>query len=285
MIKAIDTRYNGFYFRSRLEARWAVFFDALGLEYQYEPEGFDIDGDWYLPDFFLPHFNAWIEIKPTIESFDFKLKSKMATISSHFQQPFLAIAGQPDYVMESEGGYYSQEYIQKFSMILIAGYKVLDEFSIEKHCKVTYNNHELAVCDLPFNNHLYWLTEDFTDSIVKLPDECTKFLQFQPESAKSDPLYVYNEEDLKSFMDAYHCLPGEDRFYYELYIVRFLVSAYEKYLDKSAEIQIPNFSIFRSCNYYFESHHCTPYITPHNCAGTDNQSIEEAANKAKSYRF
>ncbi len=38
-IKAIDTVYNGYKFRSRLEARWAVFFDAAGIKYEYEPEG------------------------------------------------------------------------------------------------------------------------------------------------------------------------------------------------------------------------------------------------------
>jgi len=38
-IKAIQTEYKGYLFRSRLEARWAVFFDACGIEYEYEPEG------------------------------------------------------------------------------------------------------------------------------------------------------------------------------------------------------------------------------------------------------
>lgn len=52
MIKAIETVYNGYRFRSRLEARWAVFFDALGVKYEYEPEGFELpSGQWYLPDF------------------------------------------------------------------------------------------------------------------------------------------------------------------------------------------------------------------------------------------
>ena len=54
-IKAIETIYNGYRFRSRLEARWAVFFDSAGIEYQYEPEGFElVDGSHYLPDFYLP---------------------------------------------------------------------------------------------------------------------------------------------------------------------------------------------------------------------------------------
>lgn len=54
-IKPIETEYNGYRFRSRLEARWAVFFDAAGIQYQYEPEGYLLpDGSMYLPDFFLP---------------------------------------------------------------------------------------------------------------------------------------------------------------------------------------------------------------------------------------
>jgi hypothetical protein len=31
MLQAIETFYRGYRFRSRLEARWAVLFDALGI--------------------------------------------------------------------------------------------------------------------------------------------------------------------------------------------------------------------------------------------------------------
>lgn len=63
-IKPIETVYNGYRFRSRLEARWAVFFDAAGIEYQYEPEGYVLDdGTKYLPDFYLPGLKAFVEIK------------------------------------------------------------------------------------------------------------------------------------------------------------------------------------------------------------------------------
>ena len=64
-IKAIETVYKGYRFRSRLEARWAVFFDALGVKWEYEKEGFDLgEAGWYLPDFWLPGLNLWFEIKP-----------------------------------------------------------------------------------------------------------------------------------------------------------------------------------------------------------------------------
>lgn len=50
-----ETIYNGYRFRSRLEARWAVFFDKLKVPYQYEPDTFHCtDGSQYTPDFFLP---------------------------------------------------------------------------------------------------------------------------------------------------------------------------------------------------------------------------------------
>lgn len=62
-IKPIETVYNGYRFRSRLEARWAVFFDTLQIRYQYEVEGFDLDGVWYLPDFWLPDYQTWFEVK------------------------------------------------------------------------------------------------------------------------------------------------------------------------------------------------------------------------------
>lgn len=66
-LAAIQTRAYGRLFRSRLEARWAVFFTALGLRWEYEPEGFDLGGDFYLPDFrvWTPQGKAhWYEIKP-----------------------------------------------------------------------------------------------------------------------------------------------------------------------------------------------------------------------------
>ncbi|OFW21196.1 MAG: hypothetical protein A3H27_09005 [Acidobacteria bacterium RIFCSPLOWO2_02_FULL_59_13] len=65
MAQAIQTRYRGRNFRSRLEAKWAVFMDHMGVKWEYEPEGFaDERGGRYLPDFFLPDLNCFLEIKP-----------------------------------------------------------------------------------------------------------------------------------------------------------------------------------------------------------------------------
>lgn len=60
----IETTYKGCRFRSRLEARWAVFFDTVGIKWQYEPQGFQTEaGVRWLPDFFLPTTATWVEVK------------------------------------------------------------------------------------------------------------------------------------------------------------------------------------------------------------------------------
>lgn len=70
-MKAIETVDKGIRFRSRLEARWAVFFDAVGVKYQYEPEGYVLsDGTRYLPDFYLPDIKMWVEVKGVMSNAD-----------------------------------------------------------------------------------------------------------------------------------------------------------------------------------------------------------------------
>jgi hypothetical protein len=63
-IKPIETVYGGYRFRSRLEARWAVFLDVLHARWVYEPEGYQLRTGPFLPDFWLPDSKLWLEIKP-----------------------------------------------------------------------------------------------------------------------------------------------------------------------------------------------------------------------------
>jgi hypothetical protein len=101
MLKAIETKYKGYRFRSRLEARWAVFFDTLGIAWEYEKEGYDLGGaGWYLPDFWLPKVydrigkpGVWVEIKgqtPTeIES------NRCAALAELSERSVILLAGEP----------------------------------------------------------------------------------------------------------------------------------------------------------------------------------------------
>src|SRR5690349_10918121 len=86
-IKPIETRYAGCRFRSRLEARWAVFFDHLGIKWEYETQGYRIGPDErpYLPDFRLPHDDLWVEVKGSENQLDIEL-TVMAAIP-HYGLP------------------------------------------------------------------------------------------------------------------------------------------------------------------------------------------------------
>jgi hypothetical protein len=94
-IKPIETRYHGYRFRSRLEARWAVFFDEMGIQWEYEPQGFVItNGVCYLPDFHLPELRVWVEIKPN-HDIPYSDCQKVARFAYEKSEPCLLIVGTP----------------------------------------------------------------------------------------------------------------------------------------------------------------------------------------------
>ncbi|GAA1022089.1 hypothetical protein Aple_064580 [Acrocarpospora pleiomorpha] len=76
MISAIETRYAGCHFRSRLEARWAVYFDHLGIAWEYERQGYECSARLtlgtepiaYLPDFWLPEYGMFGEVKGQLDT-------------------------------------------------------------------------------------------------------------------------------------------------------------------------------------------------------------------------
>lgn len=92
MHKAIETTYKGYKMRSRLEARWAVFFDALGIKWEYEVEGFELPAGRYLPDFWLPQVSMWAEIKPIVLSRGEFIKcEQLARITGHSVLMFVGV--------------------------------------------------------------------------------------------------------------------------------------------------------------------------------------------------
>lgn len=104
-MKAIQTTFKGYKFRSRTEARWAIFFDSLGLQWEYEPEGFDLgNGVYYLPDFkvFYPGregsgsnetYWRWFEVKSDLGAITPDEWLKMALFAK--SQPYFFILDGP----------------------------------------------------------------------------------------------------------------------------------------------------------------------------------------------
>ena len=118
-MKPIETIYNGYRFRSRLEARWAVFFDAMGIKYEYESEGFVFDdGTKYLPDFmiFVRHRSytdeyepVYAEVKGLMSPED---KHKIEQLAEHVPVIVLGSLNQEDWLLEDfDEGFMSFRYM------------------------------------------------------------------------------------------------------------------------------------------------------------------------------
>ena len=68
-IPARPVQYQGIQFRSVEEARWAAFFNRLGINFEYEKQ---VEGLYYLPDFFVPSQRTFpkatfFEVKPVLD--------------------------------------------------------------------------------------------------------------------------------------------------------------------------------------------------------------------------
>lgn len=107
MIKPIETIYKGRRFRSRLEARWAIFFDSIDIGWEYETEGFQIGNTKYLTDFKLLSFgpkevDLFVEIKPRRPSIEEIQKCYEVSIGTNTDM--LLICGTPGLPEFSEIG-------------------------------------------------------------------------------------------------------------------------------------------------------------------------------------
>ena len=90
----IQTLYGSVLFRSRLEARWALYFDVIGIAWEYEKEGYEFaDGTRYLPDFWLPQVCMWAEVKPETFTVGELHKAKCLVRETGF--PCLMLDGMP----------------------------------------------------------------------------------------------------------------------------------------------------------------------------------------------
>lgn len=93
----LPTFYNGRTYRSRTEARWARFFDAAGIRFGYEVEGFLLNSGKYLPDFELYFYHGettYVEVKG---AFAVKEINKCKNLCEVTQSRVLMLEGPPDF--------------------------------------------------------------------------------------------------------------------------------------------------------------------------------------------
>jgi hypothetical protein len=100
-MKAIEVKYNGLTFRSKTEAKWALFMDIIGCKYIYEPEGYDLgDGVFYCPDFYLPDIETFLEIKPITGGFP----SPTMELAAQSKKRVITFFGEPSIYNYPDGG-------------------------------------------------------------------------------------------------------------------------------------------------------------------------------------
>ena len=199
-IKPIETYYNGYRFRSRLEARWAVFFDALGVKYEYEPEGYTLsDGQSYLPDFYLRSLNIYVEVKhvdafeikhedETHVSFDNKKYGLFMHDFTEKEHGVWFVFGDPyDALLFEHGGNGSNELFCKSECInkALRMSECVHNGNKEDPSKCTFGSqlasgHLLAIS----NEYVIWAND-----------------QFVPLAAKAIPYILFEDEDNKKLQN------------------------------------------------------------------------------------
>jgi hypothetical protein len=127
-MKAIPTMYRDVQMRSRTEARWAEFFDMIGVDWQYEPEGYEAGGVRYLPDFWLPRVHSrgkpggvFFEVKASSPTPGERLKAEM--LASGSGRPVIVVGNDPAHRMSCRVG--GLEWLHEFA--IYAGYPGQDE--------------------------------------------------------------------------------------------------------------------------------------------------------------
>lgn len=93
---AIETAYRGYLFRSRLEAKWAAFFDLCGWPWSYEPK--DLGG--WIPDFAIGEHPVLVEIKPFWRDDEWG-DAKEKIMASGCNEPVLLLGNDPTWRMKS----------------------------------------------------------------------------------------------------------------------------------------------------------------------------------------
>lgn len=105
VVRGIRTTYGASRFRSRLEARWAAFFDLVGWRWTYEP--FDVEG--WIPDFLI-HGEAsfLVEVGPCASVREFHDKADKPKL--YLERPTLVLGVSPIVLSDELAGLLVNEF-------------------------------------------------------------------------------------------------------------------------------------------------------------------------------
>lgn len=103
---AVEIIYKDRNFKSKLEGKWAAYFDLLGVDFGYEIEyAFETPVGRYCPDFFIPSTGHFIEVKATRELLTESERLKIKFLNDNppeYAQGVITVFGEPNFEQYGE---------------------------------------------------------------------------------------------------------------------------------------------------------------------------------------
>lgn len=160
MMRAIPAKYDGIQYRSRTEARWARFFDMISVPFDYEREGYSTSSGWYVPDFWLPRSQCWIEIKGVLHGHESHL-CKLREVCEETKSYGFVFVGTPkdmcgSFVGLDSTGNVAQSWLN--AGLVQSSRSVTETFSVN-----AYPEGEFAFFDFAMNELWIWNGTDYRD--------------------------------------------------------------------------------------------------------------------------
>lgn len=147
--------------RSALESQWARFFDALGIEYQFEPTVFTLLlGKTYTPDFYLPSIDTYLEIKPMPPCIDTMYKCAVLSAQS---KKVVILGGYPTtpFVINNEfnekTNRYEDDTFKRYRGMVFQNGKLMSSNSVFMEIDGKINIYDVTEHNTIYNQH--WNTE------------------------------------------------------------------------------------------------------------------------------
>lgn len=143
--------YNGYNFRSKLEARWAYFFDQLEISWFYEKYFFTMpNGNGYLPDFYLPEFGWFVEVKGDLHPANIHkimlgaLSTKAGGLQSGQNSPLILLSDIPN-VENDDDSVYVRAFVRPDNEFMVSSLWMPLETLVTKNPDLVDQDHGISL--------------------------------------------------------------------------------------------------------------------------------------------
>ena len=157
----METYYKRVLFRSKLEANWAEYFDFENIDWHYEPETFTLkNGTNYLPDFYLPKLQIFVEVK--------------GTLSADLSKPakFFEESGHPILIALPDGNFFYLDHIYSNQISREPGHTFMSVAVMNNNYEMMKRFQESISCFVSLESDNVDQKKYFSNSGLESPDYC-----------------------------------------------------------------------------------------------------------------